>query len=148
MKVPTTPGHTEAGSSKSPSKKHESRPASWEEQAGPSVLHTKAIPATSAHSVEAIFANRCSEKQSWSEKSPISSVEHLPPSGPIPSSFVPFVGGGQRLGSGSSNVAVAMRSPPSDVPLPSIPVSSPGGPSKPKKSKNQVEQKEQTEVMV
>ncbi|XP_066471420.1 tether containing UBX domain for GLUT4 [Tiliqua scincoides] len=148
LKVPTTAGHTEAGSSKSPSKKQTVRPASWEEQAGPSLPRTNTVPTTSAHSVEAIFASRCSDRQSWSEESPDSSVEHHPPSGPTPSSFVPFVGGGQRLGSGSSNVAVAMRSPASDVPLSSIPISSPGGPSKPKKSKNsQDEQKKPKEYL-
>ncbi|KAJ6660312.1 hypothetical protein lerEdw1_017735 [Lerista edwardsae] len=139
-KVPTTSGHTEAGSSKSPSKEQTGRPASWEAQAGPSLPHTNALPTTSTHSVEAVSSNRCSAKQGRSEGSPDSSVVHHPPSEPIHSSFVPFVGGGQRLGTGSSNIAVAMRSPASNVPSSSIPTSSPGGPSKPKKLKNSQEE--------
>ncbi|XP_057173957.1 tether containing UBX domain for GLUT4 isoform X3 [Ursus arctos] len=50
---------------------------------------------------------------------------------PAPAPFVPFSGGGQRLG-GSSGLAKSLMSP--SVKLPKS-FSSPGGPSKPKKSK-------------
>uniref|UniRef100_G1MG90 ASPSCR1 tether for SLC2A4, UBX domain containing n=1 Tax=Ailuropoda melanoleuca TaxID=9646 RepID=G1MG90_AILME len=50
---------------------------------------------------------------------------------PAPTPFVPFSGGGQRLG-GSSGLAKSLMSPSAKLPKS---FSSPGGPSKPKKSK-------------
>ncbi|XP_053150450.1 tether containing UBX domain for GLUT4 isoform X2 [Hemicordylus capensis] len=138
-KMPTTSGHAEAGSSGS-LKELAAKPSAKEEPAGSSLPHRSPPSTSSVCSDEAVSANRCMDKQDWSKESQGSSGERHLSLEPVPSSFVPFVGSGQRLGSGSS--------PVSDVPVSNLPISlaSPGGPSKPKKLKNsQEKRKEQKE---
>ncbi|XP_062976254.1 tether containing UBX domain for GLUT4 [Elgaria multicarinata webbii] len=147
-KKATSSGHAEAGGSESLSKELKERPSSREEPLGTSEPHALAFPTSSTCSNESAFANTYTDKQDRSEASQNSSAEPCPPLEPTPPSFVPFVGGGQRLGSTGS--PVAMISPVSDVPMSNLPtsLSSPGGPSKPKKSKNSQEKlKEQKECL-
>nr|XP_028571937.1 tether containing UBX domain for GLUT4 isoform X1 [Podarcis muralis] len=129
-KKSTTSGHAEAGSGEYPSEDLTARSPSSEEPGGLPVPHTAASPATSTCSDEAVFASNSTDKQDRSAESQSSSVTCHSPS--MPSPFVPFVGGGQRLSGGSSVL---------DVPSPNLStsLSSPGGPSKPKKLKNSPE---------
>lgn len=83
-----TSSHADVGKSDSPSEELAARPSSGNE------------PAAMACSDEAFSANKCIEEQG-------SSAELSPPSEPVPLSFVPFIGSGQRLGGSSSEAVIA-----------------------------------------
>ncbi|NXU53903.1 ASPC1 protein, partial [Turnix velox] len=105
----------------------------------------KTFPKDLDHRDVAMSLNSNTDKQD-SIKEPPASLEELCPSlQPGSTPFVPFTGGGQRLGDSS----VPSSSLGSDVPSAKLPTfSSPGGPSKPKKSKNSQElQKEQEQLV-
>ncbi|KAM6403647.1 tether containing UBX domain for GLUT4 isoform 2-T2 [Rhynochetos jubatus] len=98
------------------------------------------------HRDVAMSSSSCTDKQDSIGESHPSLTEPWPSSAPESTPFVPFSGGGQRLG-GSS---VAVPSPGLDTPSSKLPTtfSSPGGPSKPKKSKSSQElQKEQGQLV-
>ncbi|KAJ7315940.1 hypothetical protein JRQ81_002102 [Phrynocephalus forsythii] len=147
-KATTSSNATQIESSESVSKELIAKPSFTEEPKSASTSHTVAFPISSASSNEPEFANKCGDKKNLSEEFQDVQVEHPPPSESVPSSFVPFVGSGQRLGGGNSPKGVV--SPASDVPVSNLPASlpSPSGPSKPKKSKNSQEKlKEQKECL-
>ncbi|XP_061471925.1 tether containing UBX domain for GLUT4 isoform X2 [Rhineura floridana] len=142
-KKSATSGHVEAGSSEYPSEELTAKPSSREKRVDTPVPHAVASLASSTCNDETAFVNKYTDKQGRSQESQDTAVDLCSPL--EPPSFVPFVGGGQRLGGGSP---AAIISPVSNVPLPNLPtsLSSPGGPSKPKKSKNSQEKlKEQKE---
>lgn len=147
-KAATSSDTTQIKSNESISKELIAKPSSTEEPKSTSVSHTVTFPTSAVPSNEPEFANQCDDKKKWSKEFQDDIVERHSPSEPVPSSFVPFVGSGQRLGGGGSPKAVV--SPVSDVPVSILPasLSSPSGPSKPKKSKNSQEKlKEQKEVV-
>ncbi|XP_008102786.2 tether containing UBX domain for GLUT4 [Anolis carolinensis] len=146
-KTSTSPSQTETENSEYLSKGSTGSTSSGEEQAGSPVPHSPVFSTSSVCSHDPALDKKCTDKQDLNKESQKSSEEHQPASEPVPSSFVPFVGDGQRLGGGSP---VEMISPMSDVPMSNLAqsLSSPGGPSKPKKSKNsQGKPKEEKECL-
>ncbi|XP_072208239.1 tether containing UBX domain for GLUT4 isoform X1 [Excalfactoria chinensis] len=107
---------------------------------------TQAFPTVLDHGDEALSLNNCTDKQESIGESDASVEELCPPSESKSTPFVPFFGGGQRLGDSSvSAQPLELDMPSSELPTT---FSSPGGPSKPKKSKNSQElQKEQVQLV-
>ncbi|XP_042305280.1 tether containing UBX domain for GLUT4 isoform X2 [Sceloporus undulatus] len=146
-KTATSSGYAETGNTEHLSKELAGSTSSRKEPVGAPVPHTLVFSTSSSFSDDPALTKKCTDKQDWNKEPQDNSVACQPPSEHVPSSFVPFVGGGQRLGGGSS--PVAMISPASDVPLSNLPtsLSSPGGPSKPKKSKNSQEKLKEKECL-
>ncbi|KAH0629421.1 hypothetical protein JD844_011482 [Phrynosoma platyrhinos] len=147
-KTTTSSGHPETGNIEHLSKELAGSTSSREEPVGAPTPHSLVFSTSSGCSDDPALTKKCTDNQDWNKEPQDSSVACHLSSEPVPSPFVPFVGGGQRLGGGGS--PVAMISPASDVPLSNLPtsLSSPGGPSKPKKSKNSQEKlKEEEECL-
>ncbi|XP_040386311.1 tether containing UBX domain for GLUT4 isoform X2 [Cygnus olor] len=107
-------------------------------------MHT--FPKDLYHKDVALSLNCCTDNQGLIRE-PNASVEELsPPSEPKSTPFVPFFGGGQRLGDTSvATPPLGLDKPSSKLPAT---FSSPGGPSEPKKSKNSHElQNEQEQLL-
>uniref|UniRef100_A0A8C9EGU0 ASPSCR1 tether for SLC2A4, UBX domain containing n=1 Tax=Pavo cristatus TaxID=9049 RepID=A0A8C9EGU0_PAVCR len=122
------------------------RPSPTEGAVDVPLPQTQAFPTVLDHGDEALSLNNCTDKQDSIRESDASLEELCPPSESKSAPFVPFFGGGQRLGDSSASA------PPLELDMPSseLPTtfSSPGGPSKPKKSKNSQElQKEQEQLV-
>ncbi|OXB81095.1 UNVERIFIED_CONTAM: hypothetical protein H355_005025 [Colinus virginianus] len=121
-------------------------PSSTEGAVDVSLPQTQTFPTVLDHGDAALSLNSCTDEQD-SIREPNASLEELcPPSESKSTPFVPFFGGGQRLGNSS------VSAPPPELDMPSLELpttfSSPGGPSKPKKSKNSQElQKEQEQLV-
>ncbi|OXB61116.1 hypothetical protein ASZ78_013679 [Callipepla squamata] len=121
-------------------------PSSTEGAVDVSLPQTQTFPTVLDHGAAALSLNSCKDEQD-SIREPNASLEELcPPSESKSTPFVPFFGGGQRLGNSS------VSAPPPELDMPSLELpttfSSPGGPSKPKKSKNSQElQKEQEQLV-
>ncbi|XP_021270487.1 tether containing UBX domain for GLUT4 isoform X2 [Numida meleagris] len=122
------------------------RPSSTEGAVDVPLPQTHTFPTALDHGDVALPLNSCTDEQDSIRESDASLEELCPPSESKSVPFVPFFGGGQRLGDSS------VSAPPLKLDMPSseLPTtfSSPGGPSKPKKSKSSQElQKEQEQLV-
>uniref|UniRef100_A0A669PYQ7 ASPSCR1 tether for SLC2A4, UBX domain containing n=1 Tax=Phasianus colchicus TaxID=9054 RepID=A0A669PYQ7_PHACC len=122
------------------------RPSSTDGAVDVPLPQTQTIPPVVDHRDEALSLNNCTDEQDSITESNASLDEPCPPSESKSTPFVPFFGGGQRLG-GSSVSATPLEL---DMPSSELPTtfSSPGGPSKPKKSKNSQEMQKEQEQLV
>lgn len=145
MKKCSLSGQEEAVDTTAQSDEQVVRPGSTEGAEDVPLPQTQTFPAVLDHRDEVLSLNDCTDEQDSIRESDASLEELCPPSESKSTPFVPFFGGGQRLGDSS------VSAPPQELDMPSseLPTtfSSPGGPSKPKKSKNSQElQKEQEQV--
>ncbi|KFP82628.1 Tether containing UBX domain for GLUT4, partial [Acanthisitta chloris] len=146
MKKCSSSGQEEAVSATVPCNEPTVRPDPMEGAVDVCLPQANTFPEDLDHRDVAMSLNSCTDKQDSIREPHASSEEPRPSSEPEPAPFVPFAGGGQRLGDSSvAAPSLGLDTPPSKLPTTS---SSPGGPSKPKKSKNSQElQKEQEQLV-